>query len=123
MTLHSQHSFSERHTALWYSKPLVKHYAIALVFSYLAFYLQFSSLDILNEVNFSSTSFHLARNTYIPRLEALLPKHAPLLPHSLPPDRLNTTKPRVSFESRGLSCKMAATYSPAGVQYHRRGRA
>ena len=36
---------------------------------------------------------------------------------------LNTTKPRVSFESRGLSCKMAATYSPAGVQYHRRGRA
>ena len=36
---------------------------------------------------------------------------------------IEKTKPRVSFESRGLSCKMAATYSPAGVQYHRRGRA
>ena len=59
-----------------------------------------------------------------PRLQSPFSPN-PLLysPKALAPDRLNTTKPRVSFESRGLSCKMAATYSPAGVQYHRRGRA
>ena len=64
-----------------------------------------------------------AETSSSPPAESLLPKGAPLLPHRTCPNRLNTTKPRVSFESRGLSCKMAATYSPAGVQYHRRGRA
>ena len=68
-------------------------------------------------------SAHACRNVLLPagRIPSLL-THS-FTPHSLLPNRVNTTKPRVSFESRGLSCKMAATYSPAGVQYHRRGRA
>ena len=69
-------------------------------------------------------SAHACRNILLLVGRILPPQRRSSTPPShFIPNRVNTTKPRVSFESRGLSCKMAATYSPAGVQYHRRGRA
>ena len=50
-----------------------------------------------------SPPLHAETSSSLPA-ESLLPKHTPLLPLAAP-NRANTTKPRVSFESRGLFVK------------------
>ena len=46
---------------------------------------------------------------------------SPLIPN--PSTTVQTQQSPESLSSLEACCKMAATYSPAGVQYHRRGRA
>ena len=48
---------------------------------------------------------------------------SPLLPFPIPFTTVQTQQSPESLSSLEACCKMAATYSPAGVQYHRRGRA
>ena len=46
-----------------------------------------------------------------------------LIPLPKPSTTVQTQQSPESLSSLEACCKMAATYSPAGVQYHRRGRA